>query len=69
MAQSTRPVLYGGARIAAHLGLTRRQVYALADAGRLPVFREGCVLCSTEATLDEWRQAREAEARGNVVRR
>ncbi len=68
MWQSTRPVLYGGARIASHLGLTRRQVYALADAGRIPVFRTGAVLCSTPQVLDEWRAHREIEAKKAVKR-
>lgn len=67
--QSTRAVLYGAKAIGQHLGLRPRQIYSLADAGRLPVFRTGAVLCSTEATLDEWRTAREAEARRNLVRR
>ena len=68
MSQSSRAVLYGARAIGEHLGLKARQVYSMADGGRLPVFRSGAVLCSTPETLDEWRRAREAEARRSLVR-
>ena len=69
MAQSCQDVLYGAAAIGQHIGLRPRQIYSMADQGRLPVFRTGAVLCSTPALLDDWRAAREAEARRSLVRR
>ncbi len=69
MAQSNRGILYGAAAIGQHLGLKPRQIYSMADGGRLPVFRSGAVLCATPEVLDEWRTAREAEARRNIIRR
>ena len=69
MPQSRGTVLYGGTAISRYTGIPRRQVYAMADAGRLPTFRSGATICSTDTILDEWRQAREAEARRSVVRR
>ena len=67
--QSKGTVLYGGKTIAEYLGIPQRHVYAMADAGRLPTFRSGATICSTVEVLDEWRRAREAEARRAVVRR
>ncbi len=69
MAQSSRTVLYGAAAIGRHLGLKPRQIYSMADGGRLPVFRSGAVLCATPDVLDEWLTKRENDARGSVVRR
>ncbi len=69
MAQSSQAVLYGAAAIGRHLGLKTRQIYSMADGGRLPVFRTGAVLCSTPDVLDEWRTRRETEARNAVTRR
>lgn len=55
-------VLYGAPRIARHLGITDRQVYTLAAAGRLPHWREGKVILSRRATLSAWVLDREASA-------
>ena len=68
MMHSSRGVLYGARAIGDHLGLKPRQVYSMADGGRLPVFRSGAVLCATPAVLDEWVTKREAEARRSLVR-
>lgn len=61
-----RPVagamLYGCRAIAAHLGVTKRQALRLVELGRLPVFREGRVICSTRPSLDAWLAEREAAA-------
>lgn len=67
--QSKGTVLRGGKSIADYIGIPRRSVYAMVDAGRLPAFRSGATICSTVEVLDEWRRAREAEARRSVVRR
>lgn len=68
MTHSSRGVLYGARAIGDHLGLMPRQVYSMADGGRLPVFRAGAVLCATPAVLDEWLTKREADARRSVVK-
>lgn len=62
-------VLSGGAAIAKATGLTRRQVFHHAAAGRLPVYRVGRTLFARRASLDEWRAECEAEARRSGVRR
>ncbi len=38
----------------------RRQVYHLAQAGQLPVFRLGAILCARRSTLLAWIEAQEA---------
>ncbi len=55
-------MLYGCAAIAAHLGVTKRQALRLVELGRIPVFREGRVICSTRPSLDTWLAEREVAA-------
>ncbi len=38
----------------------RRQVYHLAQAGQLPVFKLGAILCARRSTLLAWIEAQEA---------
>ncbi len=40
----------------------RRQVYHLARAGKLPVFKLGAILCARRSTLLAWIEAQEARA-------
>jgi len=47
----------------------KRRVYRLADAGDLPVFRLGSVICTTEALIAEHLADRERAARENAARR
>lgn len=42
----------------------RRQVYHLAQAGQLPVFKLGATLCARRSTLVAWIEAQEAGFNG-----
>lgn len=44
-------LLTGVAAIAAHLGMTDRQVYHLHDSGELPTFKLGAKVCARRSTL------------------
>ena len=52
-AQGDADLLYGVAQIAAHLGLTARQIYHHHDAGTLPTFKLGGRVCARRSTLAE----------------
>ena len=56
-------VLSGGEAIAKATGLTKRQVFHHASAGRLPVYYVGRTLFTRRSLLDAWLRQREAEAR------
>ena len=58
-------VLHGAAAIAAHLKIGRRKIYALVDADRLPVWREGRSIFSTRTLVDGWLSERKSEARAH----
>lgn len=53
-------LLYGAPQIARHLGITDRQVYTLAAAGRLPHWREGKSILARRSSLSAWMLARES---------
>lgn len=59
----TSDLLYGVAAIAAHLQLTRKQVYHLHDKGDLPTFKVGGTVCARRSTLAKHFAAQEAAAR------
>ena len=56
-------VVYGAREIAAFLGVKPRQVFHLINTDRLPIFREGRVVCSTRSALNSWVAERDAAAR------
>ena len=56
-------VLTGGEAIAKVTGLSRRQVFHHAAAGRLPVYYVGRTLFARRSLIDAWLKARETEAR------
>ena len=53
---------YGVRSIAEHLGVKPRQALRLVELNRLPVFREGRVICAAKPSLDAWVARRAAEA-------
>jgi hypothetical protein len=55
-------LLYGAKKIAAHLGMTQKQVYPRIYANLIPHFYVGHTLCSRRSTLDKWLADEEAAA-------
>jgi hypothetical protein len=55
-------LLYGVAAIAAHLQLSRKQVYHLHDKGDLPTFKVGATVCALRSSLAKHFRAQEAAA-------
>lgn len=55
----TLDLIYGADRIAAFLGIGRRQVYNASARHGMPVFRIGTTICARESTLREWLAERE----------
>ena len=55
-------LLTGVEAIAAHLGMTRRQVYHLHETGELPTFKLGAKVCARRSTLAKHFAAQEAAA-------
>jgi hypothetical protein len=55
-------LLYGAKKIAAHLGMTEKQLYPRIYAGLIPVFKIGATICSRRSTLDKWLADEEAAA-------
>ena len=53
---------YGVRSIADHLGVKPRQALRLVELKRIPVFREGRVICAAKPSLDAWVERRAAEA-------
>ena len=51
------PWLRGAAEIGRYIGAPRSRVYALVEAGRLPIERDGSSLCAKRSDLDEWVRA------------
>lgn len=45
----------------------RRQIYHLAEAGHLPVFRLGTKICARQSTLLAWIAAQERKADGEAA--
>ncbi|MGW8134183.1 hypothetical protein ACWGNZ_00895 [Sphingomonas zeae] len=58
-------LLYGVASIAAHLGMTAKQVYHLHDKGELPTFKTGAIVCARRSTLANHFAEQEAAARAS----
>jgi hypothetical protein len=54
-------LLRGCAAIAEELGWTERQVYHGASQGRLPVFKDGSVLCARKSELASYLSAKRRE--------
>ena len=57
-------LLHGVAAIAAHLSMTRAQVYHLHKRGDLPTFKMGRTVCARRSTLAAHFAAQEAAAAG-----
>jgi len=53
-------LLLGADKIAAWLGITRRQAYRLAYGGQLPTFKLGGTVAARKSSLSAWLAAREA---------
>jgi predicted DNA-binding transcriptional regulator AlpA len=56
-------LLIGAPAIAAALGIRRRQVYKLQDAGILPTFKLGGSVAARRSTLTAWLAEQEQKAR------
>jgi hypothetical protein len=56
-------LLHGVAAIAAHLNVTRKQVYHMHDRGQLPTFKIGRTVCARRSTLARTFAEQEAAAR------
>ncbi len=55
MTETQKPdLLYGADAIAEHLGLTRRQAYAIHERGGSPIFLIGRRVCARRSALDAW---------------
>lgn len=59
----TLDLIYGADRIAAFLGIGRRQVYNASARHGMPVFRIGTTICARESKLREWIAEREHAAK------
>lgn len=55
-------LLYGVGAIAAHLNLTKRQVYHLASTGGLPTFKIGKTVCGRKTAVEQWLKTRSEAA-------
>lgn len=55
-------LLYGVAAIAAHMGLTERQVRHLMAEHSFPSFKIGATVCSNRSTIDEWSRTLESSS-------
>jgi hypothetical protein len=56
-------LLHGVSAIAAHLNMTRKQVYHLHDRSQIPTFKMGRTVCARRSTLAKHFAAQEAAAR------
>lgn len=59
-------LLQGADDIAKFMGLSRRQAYHLAAAGRIPVFKMGAIVCARRSTILSWIAEQEAKCGGGV---
>ena len=64
---STKSFLTGYREIGRPIGKTPQAARRLDMLGQLPTFRIGGRACSTPALINEWRAAKEAEARSKVA--
>lgn len=60
--QSALNIMYGAEKIAAYLGIGKRQVYHACTTGTLPVFRIGATICARPDTLLAWIVEQEGKA-------
>jgi hypothetical protein len=62
-------VLFGLAPIAAFLGSTIAEIVPLIEAGIVPTFRTGNLICGSKVELREWSAASEAERLGLIQKK